>query len=392
MPHSRIQNWSVAIILLIVACVPWIRFGWQYPTTLVQELDHCPQLACDFSRHYLTQAKFWMQDSTNMDSGWFYPPLLMLLIAPLTQLNDPVLWWTGLNLIGVGCIVLWVSHQIDSSWRYGIAVLLCVSSFPILHAIKWGQISILLTVTILIFLTSRSHWLKSIFLGLAGAIKLYPLVFLLIELLSKRLAVVLSTLLVAVIAGGFIPWMVLGESIEMYWRAVLRGQQMVQDMASMSGGQALAPALHRWFVTGEHIGGQWSLEPLLIGISWLKPICLLSVMGVGIYDGYRMRKHVSSLLSGVYWIVWMHLLLQPGWVHYFCWLPFAQVVVWNRTPIQERWLLVGVGLVERIPILFLSSQVYFSFVRSGGLTFTVLVLWIVTRRQWLKQNKIASFE
>ena len=390
MRHSIFQNWIVVILLLVVVCVPWVRFGLQYPMTLVQQLDHCPELSCDFSRHYLTQAQFWMDGSAKMDQGWFYPPLLMLIISPLTQVYDPVVWWTVLNLCGVGCIVLWVGHQIENSWRYGIAFLLCVSSLPILHALKWGQVSILLTVAVLIFLTSRSVFLKSTFLGLAGAIKIYPLVFLLVELLSKRLLVVLSTLFVAFVMGVLFPWMVLGEQVEMYWNAVVRGQEMVRDMAPMSGGQALAPTLHRWFITGEHIGGQWEIAPLVMWMPLLKLVLLLSVIVTGVVDGYRMREMQSSLLSSIYWLVWIHLLLQPGWVHYFCWFPFAQVLLWNRVSVWSRWWIVGAGILERIPIIFLSNQIYFTFVRSGGLTITVLVIWLVARKELLKQTTSVS--
>ena len=387
MGPSRIQNWSVGFLLLLVVSIPWIRFGLDTPTILVQELDHCPELACDFARHYLAQAQFWMEGTSNMDPGWFYPPLLMLLISPMTQVNDPVMWWTVFNLFGVGCIAWFIGRQIDSSWRTVVALLLCLSSLPILHAVKWGQISIWLTVAILVFLTSQSRTTKSLFLGFAVAIKIYPLVLLLIELFSKRLSVVVWTIFIAILAGGLLPWMMLGDAFELYWQAVARGQQMVRDMAPMSGGQALAPTFHRWFVTGEHIGGQWNLEPLVIGIPWLKQIFLLVWVAIGLYDAYRLRTQEVSSLHAIYWIIWIHLLLQPGWVHYFCWLPFAQVVVWNSASVRDRWWLIGFGLVERLPIVFLSSFAYFSFVRIGGLTVTVLAVWSIARIEMMKTLK-----
>jgi hypothetical protein len=110
-------------------------------------------------------------------------------------------------------------------------------------------------------------------------------------------------------------------------------------------------------------------------------------VAIGLYDAYRLRTQDVSMLHAIYWLIWIHLLLQPGWVHYFCWLPFAQVVVWNSTSVRERWWLIGFGLVERLPILFLSSHAYFSFVRIGGLTLTVLAVWSIARIEIMKTLK-----
>ena len=77
----RLEVW-ISILLLVV---PWVLYGEGYPIQLIQELDHCPELACDFTRHYLTQAQYLVAGDMKMDGGWFYPPLLAIALSPFTM-------------------------------------------------------------------------------------------------------------------------------------------------------------------------------------------------------------------------------------------------------------------------------------------------------------------
>ena len=93
----RIEVW-VSIFLLVM---PWLLYGVEYPIQLIQELDHCPELACDFVRHYLPQAESARIRLPEMNNGWFYPPLLAMLLIPLTYFTQASLLWTIINLGGV---------------------------------------------------------------------------------------------------------------------------------------------------------------------------------------------------------------------------------------------------------------------------------------------------
>ena len=63
------------VLGLFFLCFPWLIYGTEYPLLLVTEVDHCPKLACDFTRHYLPQAQHALQGDGLLNSGWFYPPL-----------------------------------------------------------------------------------------------------------------------------------------------------------------------------------------------------------------------------------------------------------------------------------------------------------------------------
>ena len=80
MQVSQKQGWIEGAFWLLLFLLPWIVYGGDYPSTLVKELDHCPQMACDFTRHYLPQAQHMVAEEKTLNAGWFYPPLLGLLL------------------------------------------------------------------------------------------------------------------------------------------------------------------------------------------------------------------------------------------------------------------------------------------------------------------------
>ena len=152
-------------------------------------------------------------------------------------------------------------------------------------------------------------------------------------------------------------------------------QQLVQQMSISSGGQSLAPSLHRWLISGAHIGGEWSADPLLVYFplgKWLGLLVFLITGAVSLYGTWNYRSKNWSIIQ---LLVVVHLFVQPGWVHYFCFLPVAQLFFWNRTDRLGRSFVLSAVMLERVPIWWLSNEVYFAFVRSGGLTVVLLLLW-----------------
>lgn len=277
---------------------------------------------------------------------------------------------------------------------------ICVTSLPILHSIKWGQVSIWLTIFLCMALfpngvavsraipsqvdtdrfgNNRTAWL----LGLAASIKIYPIVFLLLPLLRNRLVWVLHCVFALVLLGVVLPWLWLGDEVWHYLYAVQRGQQVVSNMGSTAGGQALSPALHRWFVSGEFIGastsGTWSIDAVLVSASWAKVTVMLSTVLalIALVWSLRTKKIDTCVIFTL--LIFIHLLLQPGWVHYFCWLPLVHVWCWYQAR-GKPWALCGLGfalVLERMPLILLNRSNYFAFSRAGWMTVVLLLTLIV---------------
>ena len=55
---------------------------------LAHRLDHCAEIACDFQRHYLPQARLVAAGQEGIVAGWLYPPFLALSLLPLAEMDD----------------------------------------------------------------------------------------------------------------------------------------------------------------------------------------------------------------------------------------------------------------------------------------------------------------
>jgi len=371
------------VLGLIFLCFPWLIYGTEYTSLLITEIDHCPKLACDFTRHYLPQAQHVLQGDGLLNSGWFYPPLLAIILTPFLVLNNPDDVWTLFNLIACILLVVQTSRYKKDFTTVIWSIALVSTSISVLHALKWGQVSIWISILLLSALSSihsMSKW-RAISLGLAGAIKIYPLFFLLIPLFQRRLSQVVKAVGVFVVLGILLPWCYLGANITLYWHAIRRGQLMVSEIASGSGGQALTPTLNRWFVSGDFIGGVTGDAPVLLSMVWLKWFILsVAMLGFVRFLWRTWQLEVLTTRVGYQLLIGVHLFLQPGWVHYFSWLPCVQMWCWIKGDRFTKGLVVISVLLERLPLLRLSQDLYFQWSRMGLLTVSILILWFALER------------
>ena len=147
------------------------------------------------------------------------------------------------------------------------------------------------------------------------------------------------------------------------------GGEGLQQVAPVWGGQALIPSMHRWFINGQHMI-QTDPTPLLLS---LPPLinALLTLLVFGFLSLYSLSCiHRSDRLKGLaVFLCWMALMVPPGWHHYFCFLPFCQLVIWSRDRrFMVRALLVLAFLLERVPVLLLGVEgsAYYVYSAAGG--------------------------
>ena len=376
-------NEKSMVLGLALLCLPWLLYGTEYISLMITELDHCPELACDFTRHYLPQAQHVVDGDAILNRGWFYPPLLAILLTPFVNLNNPEFVWTLFNLMGCILLIVQTSMGKNNSSTLIWSVALVSTSVPVLHALKWGQVSIWISVLLLSMLLNihrTSKW-RSVALGLAGAIKVYPMVFVLVPLFQRRLNQVVKIGCTVVLLGVVLPWFWLGQDVTLYWHAIRRGQIMVSEIASSAGGQALAPTLTRWFVSGSFIGGVTDDSPILLSMAWLKWGMLSVAMLIFLQFLWRTWQADTITTRIAFQIlVGVHLCVQPGWVHYFSWLPCVQMWCWIKGDRVTKSLVVVSVVLERIPLFRLSQHVYLQWSRMGLLTISVIALWFALER------------
>ena len=69
---------------ILIFLLPILLHGLDWPSLVVEEVDHCSIALCDFVRHYLPQSQMIRDGQPTIVGGWFYPPLLAMMLVPLT--------------------------------------------------------------------------------------------------------------------------------------------------------------------------------------------------------------------------------------------------------------------------------------------------------------------
>ena len=227
-----------------------------------------------------------------------YPPLLMLLVAPLTLLP----WWLGATLwtallIGAGSLTLRILEVRDIRC-YVVALI----SLPVITDIAWGNATLLLVPLVALAWRWRESWLRvGVVVGLAIAAKLFlwPLLFWLVGTRRYRAAGAAGA---AMVLGLFVPWGVVG----------LDGLRSYPDLLRVA--EAVFAA-HSYSVAT-------MLSALGVGTelaSWGTLVLGVAIAAVALYAGRRRADAVSISLavlaallgSPILWEYYYSLLLVP---------------------------------------------------------------------------------
>lgn len=382
---SQKQFW----LFIIVALFPWLMHGFDWPDIIIKHVDHCPQLGCDFTRHYFPQMEFMSQNARIFQTGWFYPPLLAILLQPLLWASKPLAVWTGLQLLLMLGLTQLLAKRIvmRNTIQSGLCALVIVTtSFPVLHSVKWGQISLFIAVgLIFVFYEWRERkYVGPALLGLLGGLKIYPIYFLLLYLLEKKARLFLIALGAFIFFALVFPLLIIGpEATQQYYLRVQGGILAVKMMASSAGGQSVGVSAFRWFQDAVHVNSQNPVDGALLIDSQLLYILFLFgspllIFGL-IFTAWK--KNFSGERITALIIVGVHLLISPGWHHYFAFFPFVWLISWKEAGKLGKFVLLGVFLLERLPMFTLGTMhdAYHWYSVSGMTTIVGLSMFFVLR-------------
>jgi hypothetical protein len=137
-----------------------------------------------------------------------YPPLLMLVVTPLTLLPWSIGLAVWLAVLGAAVVGTLYALDVRDPRCYALALI----SAPVMSGLLWGNATLLLLPLVALAWRWRDRWPRSgVLVGLALAAKLFlwPLLFWLVGTRRYRAA---ATALGTALAGLFIPWAVIGFS------------------------------------------------------------------------------------------------------------------------------------------------------------------------------------
>jgi alpha-1,2-mannosyltransferase len=346
-----------------------------------------------------------------------YPPFALLVLSPLSL--GPLglieaLWWvaSGAALVFVLYRLLTVNTGVTAPEpgavvsdlgmpkrrALALAALMGATATLVVEPVRsnmtYAQINLLLMLLVVVDLTTKQTkrtWWRGCLVGLAGAIKLTPLVYLAAFAVRRdwrSLARGVGTFLVAT-AGS---WLILPSDSSLYWFHQATDAQRTGPIAIVSNqswnGLLRRPPFH------------WGR---LTEVLWA--ILVLATVACGVFLAARLTA-AKRTAETVMALALTELLISPvSWTHHWSWVaiaPIAAVSLWRVHRVVAWLLVVLVGLTLLAPYMWIQSGPP-SYVFGNALVLTgavILVVWTasewpartkVRRRQWLRL-RVGSLE
>jgi alpha-1,2-mannosyltransferase len=290
---------------------------------------------------------------------FIYPPAAAVLLSPLAL---PPLAVAGVLLTVLSAALLGVTLLVftsalgmrDPAWWAAALLPVALLLEPVWATLHFGQVNILLMVLVAVdCLAPRPVLPRGLLVGLAAAIKLTPIVFVLFFLLRGDRRAALYACLSALVgtAVGFV--IAPGESVR-YWTSTVF---VVSGMGSpgYAGNQSIKAVLERLGFSGT--GALW-----LIAVTAVAVACVLTMRRALHADRPQLALVVNAIAG---------LLVSPvSWTHHWVWIAPA-VLVFAVYGLRDRdWsacALAAVGLL----LFVLAPQWWFSSGDGRELHWTV---------------------
>ncbi|MFV2102819.1 glycosyltransferase family 87 protein [Micromonospora sp. LOL_024] len=280
-----------------------------------------------------------------------YPPFAALLLLPFAalKLGATVVVFTGLTLLGVVVTTKWLldpvirRHRLPHLYTLAVGVLVVLGVESTRETITFGQINMLLVVLILadlLFAVPRGSRWAGVGIGLAAALKLFPTIFVVYLVLSRRwrAAVVAgataagATLLAAAVAPGD-SWR--------FWTHELWATDRV-GRTDYTGNQSLFGLLSR--LTAPE-------EPSRL--VWL--VLVAVVAGYGLWRAVRAAQ-AGDALTGLTLTGLVAALISPiTWTHHIYWFIPAVVILVDATLRTDPRTATGARRRRRLGALSLGT-------------------------------------
>jgi hypothetical protein len=295
-------------------------------------LDHQPGLLVDFGI-YLEQVRGLYRAPFHLQPHWLYPPLsaaVLLGFAPLSNAAARAIWG-GLQLLCCAWLAAACARQLPSlpkPLRYAAGFGLTVSSLPVLHCVKWGQLSLLVLLLSVLALERKSK-LSAWPLGAAAAVKVYPLLYAMARLARGDWRFGLRLALATCVLGVGVPLLLLGPLVTLVmWARVYQLASSELGGALSVSHQTLSALIERCFAPIGELDG--ARGPLLFALPDAPRACIrwgsqLALVAATLYRTRKLDVFHPLTYSSV--LLCVTLLVRPGWVHYFVAVPLALAVL-----------------------------------------------------------------
>ena len=326
-PRSQIRWWPEALILLAVAA---------YLAAVHRDLDALQRaLGVGKVPMHDFQGIFFPMGKAVLDRpvpvfGFMYSPTAALGFGLLAWMPYVVaaLVWAGVLFVSLFALAFstrWVLPQAPARLHL-LGFALCVSSYPALHGLKFGQVSTPLCLALVGAFAAHARGrpaAAALRLSLAIVVKFYAAFWALMFVFKRDVRATLWTAGLCLLGLLLLPVAVLGldATLDFYAGVAHQLDSRFGSGVRDHNAQGVQAVLTRW--------GAASAAPV---------VRYAGLAGLAAWAFALMRRpdRTDALHGFVILLAATPFLVPTAWPHYFAYLPFAQVVIWSALSDQRR--------------------------------------------------------
>ena len=326
----RIMPFIVGVSLIALFIFAYYIFTWRSFFNFQIAISTCGNLFCDFADYYYPMGESILRTGLPIE-GFVYSPFIaiLLVIFPLLGFKVSLVLWGMLQAISIILYLLLFRQLVPA--RLPIQLLfaaLLLSSFPLLHTLTWGQVSIFTTVAILgalVFYERGQLVIAAVLLALGLSFKFFPIIFLVPFILRRDIRFLVFAAAACVTFLFVVPCVILGVGNTLDFYSMLLNSYRHFDWVIANHGSQYFP--HVALRLMKEMGfNAYVYLPLL---RWISSGIFAINMGM-IYLVQRARLPHANLWSFHMLFLSIPFVLMTSWPVDLVYLPFAQsLLAWQ---------------------------------------------------------------
>ena len=327
---AALAAWCAVVAFVARACVP-------------RSLDL--RVYRDASRLALNGGAVYTSTFTAQHFPFTYPPFALFVFAPLTTLGLHTAIWS-FDALGAAALVLATSIVLRHVIRWPratsvvvaslLAGVACLALEPLRSTLLNGQVNLELMALVIVDVFVVPARYRGVLIGLAAAVKLTPLVFVLYLVLDGQRRAALRAG-VTLLAATALAWLLAPGDSRAFWFHL-----------------AFSPG-HRGAARTAYNQSWWGLVGRLPAVddpariaAWL--VLCGATLAVGCYVAHRClrsRRHLDALVA----VAIMGLLLSPiSWTHHWCWVALVPIALLAPRP-RNRLVTAAMALLLAVAVV-----------------------------------------
>lgn len=353
---------------------------WQSFGSFQAAIDTCTEPFCDFATFYYPMGKAVFHTRLPLE-GFVYSPFVAILLAVFSPLgiNTALVLWGILQALFIIFYLISFRQLVPAKLPIQLLfVFLALSSFPVLHTLTWGQVSIFTTVAILgalVLYERGQHMAAAALFAFAVSFKFFPIIFLMPFVFRRDTRFLLFVTIACGIFLFLIPCILLGVGDTLSFYSGLLGAYRNFDWVITNYNSQHFP--HVVLRLAESAG--YDAHAYLPFLRWIAFGIAAINMGL-VYLVQRAQLQRANLWSFHIIFLTIPFVLMTSWPIDLIYISFAQgVLVWQF--LEERNLPTGISLriaalILLVASILISNIFFFNLIADNiGYGFIGFIFW-----------------